>query len=128
MPDNILCNYIAGFFFVKFSLDLQQQTSFWGSSAVYSILHLGQGPCSFNQCNLQEIMLRLNPNQIPHLNSFYFYHYYYYYHYYYHYYYYYNYYTMCQPTQLHIWHYLLHFSWCIIFSVGSVSPIYPFLG
>ena len=46
-----------GFLFGVFHVDSKQQILFWGSSAVYGILILGQGCCRFNQYNLQNRML-----------------------------------------------------------------------
>ena len=51
-----------GLGFMVLLVDSKQQISFWGSNAVYGILLLGQGCCSFNQYNLQDGMLQLNSN------------------------------------------------------------------
>ena len=61
----MVCEYryfSCDFLFGAFSVDSKQRISFGGSGAVYGILLLGQGCCSFNQYNLQGRMLRLISN------------------------------------------------------------------
>ena len=51
-----------GSLFGALSVDSKQRISFGSSSVVYGILLLRQGCCSFNQYNLQDMILRLNFN------------------------------------------------------------------
>ena len=57
-----LISFKWGSLFGALSVDSKQRISFGGSSVVYVILLDSQGYWSFNQCNLQDRMLRLNSN------------------------------------------------------------------
>ena len=57
-----LISFKWGSLFGALSVDSKQRISFGSSSVVYGILLLRQGCCSFNQYNLQDMILRLNFN------------------------------------------------------------------